>query len=100
MVGLFKVADSAADMAELRGYIEAHAEKTGSFRAKELLADWETSASKFVKVRRAGAPARGSLRSSRALSPCARLTAPRGHARASPSVAAPRRRSSRTTMRA
>lgn len=51
MVGLFKVSDSAADMAELRGYIEVHVEKTGSYRAKELLMDWEGSAAKFVKVR-------------------------------------------------
>jgi len=50
MVGLFKASDSAADSAELRGYIEAHAEKTGSFKAKEILANWEATVPKFVKV--------------------------------------------------
>jgi len=50
MVGLSKVSESEADMAELRGYIEAHAEKTGSVRAQELLATWDDTASKFTKV--------------------------------------------------
>jgi glutamate synthase domain-containing protein 3 len=50
MVGLFKVSESAADSAELRGYVEAHAAKTGSHKARALLADWDKSAAKFVKV--------------------------------------------------
>lgn len=52
MVGLFKVSESAADSAELRGYVEAHAAKTGSHRAQQLLADWDNAAPKFVKVRK------------------------------------------------
>ncbi|MFD0896014.1 glutamate synthase large subunit [Luteolibacter ambystomatis] len=39
-----------ADLAELKSLIELHAEKTGSPRAKELLADWQKAASKFVRV--------------------------------------------------
>jgi len=50
MVGLSSVADNAEDAAELRGYVEAHAEKTGSVLAKEFLANWEESAAKFTKV--------------------------------------------------
>lgn len=39
-----------ADEAQLKALISRHAEATGSARAKALLADWESSRSKFVKV--------------------------------------------------
>ena len=39
-----------ADLAELKSLIELHHEKTGSKRAKDLLADWQNAASKFVRV--------------------------------------------------
>ena len=39
-----------ADLAELKALIEEHAAKTGSPRAKELLADWPAVATKFVRV--------------------------------------------------
>ncbi len=48
MVGLEK--PDANDAAELRGLIERHAELTGSQKAKKLLANWEASLPKFVKV--------------------------------------------------
>jgi glutamate synthase domain-containing protein 3 len=48
MVGLEK--PDANDAAELRGLIERHAELTGSLKAKKLLANWDASLAKFVKV--------------------------------------------------
>jgi glutamate synthase domain-containing protein 3 len=39
-----------ADVAELKALIEEHAAKTGSPRAKELLANWPAVTSKFVRV--------------------------------------------------
>jgi glutamate synthase (ferredoxin) len=48
MVGLEK--PDAADAAELRGLVERHAELTGSQKAKKLLANWDASLAKFVKV--------------------------------------------------
>ena len=38
------------DAAELRGLVVEHAERTGSAVAERLLADWETSLGRFVKV--------------------------------------------------
>ncbi|MFT3830405.1 MAG: glutamate synthase large subunit [Opitutaceae bacterium] len=49
MVGLDKVT-APAELAELRAQIERHAQLTGSARAKQVLASWETFAPKFVKV--------------------------------------------------
>jgi glutamate synthase (NADPH/NADH) large chain len=40
----------ATDESILKGLIEYHAECTGSERAKQLLNDWSSSRSKFVKV--------------------------------------------------
>lgn len=77
MVGLFKVSESAADSAELRGYVEAHAAKTGSHRAQQLLADWDNAAPKFVKVRKerpAHAPHRAPPRAAHASADTSRLT--------------------------
>jgi len=48
MVGLEK--PDANDAAELRGLVERHAELTGSLKAKKLLANWDASLAKFVKV--------------------------------------------------
>jgi glutamate synthase (ferredoxin) len=48
MVGLEK--PDANDAAELRGLVERHAELTGSQKAKKLLANWDASLAKFVKV--------------------------------------------------
>ncbi|MFM2212487.1 MAG: hypothetical protein RL639_1681, partial [Verrucomicrobiota bacterium] len=48
MVGLEK--PDATDAAELRGLVERHAELTGSQKAKKLLANWDASLAKFVKV--------------------------------------------------
>jgi len=42
--------DDQADEAQLKDLITRHLEATGSARAKALLADWESSRSKFVKV--------------------------------------------------
>jgi glutamate synthase domain-containing protein 3 len=39
-----------ADAAELRGLVVEHGERTGSAVAERLLADWETSLTRFVKV--------------------------------------------------
>jgi glutamate synthase domain-containing protein 2/glutamate synthase domain-containing protein 1/glutamate synthase domain-containing protein 3 len=39
-----------ADVTELKALIEEHAAKTGSARAKELLANWPAVTSKFVRV--------------------------------------------------
>jgi glutamate synthase (ferredoxin) len=41
---------TAAAGAQLRGLIEAHAAKTGSARAKALLADWEAAKAKFWQL--------------------------------------------------
>jgi len=38
------------DIAEVKSLIELHGEKTGSKQATDLLADWETTASKIVRV--------------------------------------------------
>jgi glutamate synthase domain-containing protein 3 len=38
------------DKAELRKLLESHVAKTGSARAESLLADWENSVKKFVRV--------------------------------------------------
>ena len=48
MVALEPLADDEAD--EVRGLVECHCELTGSGRAAELLADWEASAARFVRV--------------------------------------------------
>ncbi|NCC49970.1 MAG: glutamate synthase large subunit [Spartobacteria bacterium] len=45
-----EVIDSKADEQELRGMIEAHLKYTGSRKAAEILEDWETSLSHFIKV--------------------------------------------------
>lgn len=61
MVTLEKVAPADADIGKvmhlnqpdeviLKGLIENHAKYTGSPRAKEILANWDTSRDKFVKV--------------------------------------------------
>lgn len=50
MIALEKV-DSPEDMDELRGFIQAHQDHTGSVTAKKLLDDFGTSVTKFVKVR-------------------------------------------------
>ncbi len=42
--------ERATDEVILKGLIERHANYTGSERARQLLADWENSRSKFVKV--------------------------------------------------
>ena len=38
------------DIAEMKGLIEQHAKKTGSPRAKELLADWDSALPKLIRV--------------------------------------------------
>ncbi len=38
------------DIAEIKALIEAHAEKTGSSRARELLANWDETVRKLVRV--------------------------------------------------
>ncbi|XHR28844.1 MAG: glutamate synthase large subunit [Chthoniobacteraceae bacterium] len=48
MVGLEKLEGAEAD--EVKRLIERHAEYTGSTRAKQVLAQWESLAPKFVKV--------------------------------------------------
>ena len=48
MVGLEQL--DASDHATVKGMIEQHAAHTGSSRAAELLADWDASAARFVKV--------------------------------------------------
>ena len=42
--------DEPADVAELKGLIEAHLEATGSERARAILDDWPAQLPKFVKV--------------------------------------------------
>jgi glutamate synthase domain-containing protein 3 len=49
IVAIQRVATAAADV-QLRSLIEAHAAKTGSARAKALLADWEASKAKFWQL--------------------------------------------------
>jgi glutamate synthase domain-containing protein 3 len=49
MVGLEPLAE-AADIARVKGMVERHLQYTGSARAKEVLADWDTSVKRFVKV--------------------------------------------------
>ena len=49
MVGLEKVEDPA-EAAVLQDFIRRHAELTDSPRAREVLADWDASLGKFVKV--------------------------------------------------
>jgi glutamate synthase (ferredoxin) len=49
MVGLERVTESS-EAADLRSFIERHAELTGSARAREVLADWDNALPKFVKV--------------------------------------------------
>ena len=39
-----------SDVQELRGMLERHLEYTGSPRARDILADWESSLPAFVKV--------------------------------------------------
>ena len=41
---------TTTDAAELRALIAEHRERTGSAVADRLLADWETSLARFVKV--------------------------------------------------
>jgi glutamate synthase (NADPH/NADH) large chain len=43
-------AQPATDEAILRQKLEAHFRHTGSFRAKEILADWENTRTQYVKV--------------------------------------------------
>jgi glutamate synthase (NADPH/NADH) large chain len=43
-------AEAATDEAILRQLLEAHFRTTGSFRAKEILADWPNARARFVKV--------------------------------------------------
>lgn len=50
MVALEKV-DSPEDMESLRSFISEHQKHTGSSVAKELLDDFGTTVTKFVKVR-------------------------------------------------
>jgi len=49
MVGLERV-ETAEESAQLRSYVEAHAQKTGSGVAATLLSEWEASLPAFVKV--------------------------------------------------
>jgi glutamate synthase domain-containing protein 3 len=42
--------DDPEDVAELKALIEAHAEATGSERARAILDDWDAQLTKFVKV--------------------------------------------------
>jgi glutamate synthase domain-containing protein 3 len=42
--------EDAADIAELQGMIEEHAERTGSNVATEVLGNWNTALGQFVKV--------------------------------------------------
>lgn len=49
MVALESV-DSPEEMEELRGFIQAHLDHTGSTKAKDLLDDFGTAVTKFVKV--------------------------------------------------
>jgi glutamate synthase (NADPH/NADH) large chain len=49
MVGTEKLSDPA-EIAKLRGMIEKHLEYTGSARAREVLADWNASIPRFLKV--------------------------------------------------
>ena len=49
MVGVEKLED-AREIAAVRAMVERHLAHTGSTRAKELLADWDKSVPRFVKV--------------------------------------------------
>jgi glutamate synthase domain-containing protein 3 len=49
MVDLEDMSD-AEDMMELKELVERHAEYTGSNNAAEILSDWKTAVTKFVKV--------------------------------------------------
>jgi glutamate synthase domain-containing protein 3 len=49
MVDLDRV-ESAEEIAELKSLIERHAELTGSTRAAEILAAWDETLPKFIKV--------------------------------------------------
>ncbi len=49
MVAVEKL-ETATEIAELRAMIEKHANYTGSLRAKEILAAWDSYVPKFVKV--------------------------------------------------
>ncbi len=49
MVGLDKVT-KPEEVAELRAQIEKHAALTGSAKAKQILAAWDSFVTKFVKV--------------------------------------------------
>ncbi|MEI6072555.1 MAG: glutamate synthase large subunit [Verrucomicrobiae bacterium] len=49
MVGLEKI-EGTAEAEDLRRFIGRHAELTGSPRARAVLADWDASLAKFVKV--------------------------------------------------
>jgi glutamate synthase (ferredoxin) len=42
--------DDADDVAEVRALIEEHARRTGSRRARDILADWDVQVTRFVKV--------------------------------------------------
>ena len=46
----FEEVETEADLAELKGLIQNHYQYTGSKRAKEILDNWESSLSQFVKV--------------------------------------------------
>jgi glutamate synthase (NADPH/NADH) large chain len=49
MIELEKV-HSNADLADLKAMVEAHQQKTGSTVAADMLADWDVTVNKFVKV--------------------------------------------------
>jgi glutamate synthase (NADPH/NADH) large chain len=42
--------DDADDVAEVRALIEEHARRTGSRRARDILADWDVQVTRFVKI--------------------------------------------------
>jgi glutamate synthase (ferredoxin) len=42
--------ENADDIADLKGMVERHAELTGSQRARDILASWDESLKKFIKV--------------------------------------------------
>jgi glutamate synthase (ferredoxin) len=49
MVGVEKLEDPD-EIAKVRGMVERHLEYTGSARAREVLADWDTNVARFLKV--------------------------------------------------
>jgi glutamate synthase (ferredoxin) len=49
IVAIQRVITSAGE-AQLKGLIETHAAKTGSAKAKALLADWEAAKAKFWQI--------------------------------------------------